>query len=63
VKGDAEWSYSGTFKKIRVDKDGPQIVPPEMDKETFKVSIVSGGETLVEADVAPAGSGEEKEKE
>ena len=63
VKGDAEWSYSGTFKKIRVDKDGPQIVPPEMDKETFKVSIVSGGETLVEADVAPAGSSEEKEKE
>ncbi len=63
VKGDAEWSYSGTFKKIRVDKDGPQIVPPEMDKETFKVSIVSGGETLLEADVAPVGSGEEKEKE
>lgn len=63
VKGGADWSYSGTFRQIRVDKDGPQVVPPDMSKETFKVSIVSGGETLVEADVAPAGSGEEKEKE
>ncbi len=63
VKGDAEWSYSGTFRQVRVDKDGPQIVPPDMSKETFKMSIVSGGETLVEADVAPAGSSEEKEKE
>lgn len=63
VKGDAEWSYSGTFRQVRVDKDGPQIVPPDLSEETFKMSIVSGGETLVEADVAPAGSNEEKEKE
>ena len=40
VKGDAEWSYSGTFRQVRVDKDGPQIVPPrrEQVEELHKVS-------------------------
>ena len=60
VTDDNEWSYSGTFRQVRVDKDGPQIVPPDMSKETFKMSIFGGGETLLEEDVAPKGSGEEK---
>ena len=61
VKGDADWTYSGTFRQIRVDKDGPQVVPPNMSKETIKMSIICGSETLLEADVAPMDSGEDKD--
>ena len=63
VKGGADWTYSGTFRQIRVDKDGPQVVPPDMSKETFKMSIICGSETLLEADVAPMDSGEDGEAE
>ena len=62
VKGGAEWSYSGTFRQIKVDKDGPQVVPPDMSKETFKMTITCGTETLLEADVAPASSGDSEEE-
>ena len=52
---DDAWSYSGTFKQVRVDKDGPQIVPPNMENEVIAITIQNGSDPLLEAEVAPMG--------
>ena len=62
VKDDDKWAFSGTFRQVRVDKDGPQIVPPDMKPEKIKVTVKSKGEELIEGEAEPKGGGE-KEKE
>ncbi len=52
---DDEWSFSGTFKQVRVDKDGPQIVAPNMKDEVIKVNVLNGVDNLLETEVAANG--------
>ena len=62
VKDDDKWAFSGTFRQVRVDKDGPQIVPPDMKPEKIKVTVKSKGKELIEGEAEPKGeSKEEKE--